>query len=340
MVARILARSYSSIELSVIGMRSFVCSSIPLHWESILKQSLLFAARLLGLVISYFLAFAIISGTLLPRIEQSQSEAGTALVALLAIAILNTCALTYVTLRSRWNGLKLILALWFALFGVLTLMSQIETAVFIRTLPQGFLPRIFLVGFLFSGVFAFLLTLVLGKRKRSEESNSTSNRLQMPISSWIYKLAIIAVVYVIIYFTFGYFFAWSSPAVREYYGGGEYNGLLRQFIHVWQQSPWLFPLQVFRALLWTAIAIPVIKMTKGAWWEAGLAVALLFSVVMNTQLLLPNPLMPYEVRMAHLVETASSNFLFAWILVWLLINEKADHRKERTLETRNLSGHA
>jgi hypothetical protein len=58
-------------------------------------------------------------------------------------------------------------------------------------------------------------------------------------------------------------------------------------------------------------------MTKGKWWESGLAVALLFAV-MTSQLLLPNPLMPAEVRMAHLVETATSNFLFGWLVVLIL----------------------
>ena len=52
--------------------------------------------------------------------------------------------------------------------------------------------------------------------------------------------------------------------------------------------PWLFPLQALRALLWVALAVPVILMTKGEWWRAGLAVALLFGVVMNAQLLMPN----------------------------------------------------
>jgi hypothetical protein len=296
--------------------------STPL--ESILKHKLVLALRVLSLAILYFLFFAIISGALLPPLEPPPKEGnGTALVALLIISFLNTFALVYVTSRSRWSGWKLMLALWFVLFGVLTLMPQIETAVFIRTLPQGFLFRLFLVGFLFSGVFGALLTFILGKRRSSNEVNDTSTRLPATISAWVYKLAVIALVYVAIYFTFGYFIAWSSPEVREYYGGGEYNGFLKQLMHTWHTTPWLFPLQIFRGLLWTAIAVPVIKMTKGAWWQAGLAVALLFSVVMNTQLLLPNPLMPYEVRMAHLLETASSNFLFAWILVWLL-SEKID----------------
>jgi hypothetical protein len=125
-------------------------------------------------------------------------------------------------------------------------------------------------------------------------------------------------VYVIIYFTFGYYVAWKNPAVAAYYGGSDPGSYFAQLRNVVRDTPWLPILQVGRALLWTALAIPVIRMMKGHWWEAGLAVALLFSVVMNTQLLLPNPLMPYEVRMAHLLETATSNFLFGWIVVWLL----------------------
>lgn len=289
-----------------------------------MKQKSVLALRLLGLAILYFLTFAIISGALLPPLETKSSESNsTALIALLVISVLNTIALVYVTVRSRWSGWKLILALWFALFGVLTLQPQIETAVFIHTLPQGFLFRLFLVGFIFAGVFAVLLTLILGKRRPAHEVDGVTTNLPTNISTWAYKLAIIAVVYVAIYFTFGYFIAWSSPAVRAYYGGGDYTGFLRQLLHTWQTMPWLFPFQLFRGLLWAAIAVPVIKLTKGTWWHAGLAVALLFSVVMNTQLLLPNPLMPHDVRMAHLLETASSNFLFAWILVWVL-SEKVD----------------
>jgi hypothetical protein len=35
--------------------------------------------------------------------------------------------------------------------------------------------------------------------------------------------------------------------------------------------------------------------------------------------------MPFEVRMVHLVETASSNFLFGALLVWLLGHRDATH---------------
>ena len=52
-------------------------------------------------------------------------------------------------------------------------------------------------------------------------------------------------------------------------------------------------------------------------------VALLFAVT-SSQLLLPNPLMPYDVRMAHLLETVTSNFLFGWLVVVILRSDGTD----------------
>jgi hypothetical protein len=67
------------------------------------------------------------------------------------------------------------------------------------------------------------------------------------------------------------------------------------------------------ALLWVAIALPVMRMMKTA-----LAVGLLFAVLMNSRLLLPTPYMPEPVRMAHLMETALSNSIFGFLVGRLL----------------------
>ena len=85
-----------------------------------------------------------------------------------------------------------------------------------------------------------------------------------------------------------------------------------------QTTPWLFAFQVFRAMQWTAFALPVIRMLKGHPWETGLMVGLLFAMG-SSQLLLPNPFMPEAVARVHLVETATSNFLFGFTLVWILL---------------------
>ena len=98
----------------------------------------------------------------------------------------------------------------------------------------------------------------------------------------------------------------------------------------------LFVLQAVRALLWTALAVPVIKMTKGGWWHAGLAVALLFGVFMTAPLLLPNTLMPTEVRMAHLLETSTSNFLFGWLIVYSLRSRREINLDIQMTHTNNI----
>ncbi|MDP2314036.1 MAG: hypothetical protein Q8P41_14130 [Pseudomonadota bacterium] len=51
--------------------------------------------------------------------------------------------------------------------------------------------------------------------------------------------------------------------------------------------------------------------TRGPWWIGALLFATMMALVQNDVHLLPNPLMPAEVRWWHFIETASSNFLFA-----------------------------
>ena len=279
--------------------------------------------KFIGLTILYFISFAIGSAVVFPHgaPPASADEVSITLGLLLSICVLNTAVLTYVILRSRWAGWRLIATVFFVLFGVTTFMSQIESAVFITRLPSGMLPRLFLMGALVAAPFSLLAVPILGKRKGDPANTGVNSRLLMPKSEWAWKLAVIAICYLILYFSFGYFIAWRNPAVREYYGGSETGSFVGQMRMMMRETPWLPFFQILRALLWTALALPVIRMMKGQWWEAGLAVGLLFAVVMNSQLLLPNPFMPETVRLSHLVETASSNFLFGWLIVWLLLRQ-------------------
>lgn len=282
-----------------------------------MKLALKTAIPILALALVYFVCFVVVSGALLATTtdQPSPSEAGAALAAILVVSLIQAAVWTYVIRRSRWSGWKLVLTVFAVTYGVATLMPQIETAYFVTRLPPGMLPRLFIAGLIIAAVFAPLAVLILGKR-RSEPSNES--RLTMPASAWIVRLALIAVAYVVIYFTFGYFVAWKNEAVVAYYGGHDPGSFITHMRNTLRSEPMLFVLQIVRALLWTAIAIPVIKMMKGKWWEAGLAVALLFAMT-SAQLLIPNPLMPAEVRMAHLVETVTSNFLFGWLVVAILV---------------------
>jgi hypothetical protein len=252
-------------------------------------------------------------------------QAGAGALPLLVVCFLETAVMTYLILRSRWTGWRLIAAVVFVFYGVTTFMPQIESAVFLTRLPPGFLPRLFLMGGLIAVPFSVLAVLILGKRKAETVDTDRNSRLSMPANEWAWKLVVIAVAYVVLYFTFGYFVAWRNPAVREYYGGIDEGSFVGQMGRVLRNTPWLIPFQIVRAMCWVALAVPVIRMLKGQRTETALALGLLFAVVMNAGLLLPNPYMPEPVRMAHLVETASSNFIFGVFIGWLLTPPIAGH---------------
>lgn len=240
------------------------------------------------------------------------------LMALLTVCFLDTLVLAYIILRSRWAGWRLIATVFFVFYGVMTFMSQIESAVF-QFLPPGVLPRLFLMGIFIAAPFSLLAVIILGKRKAdTAKANEPNSRLLMPKKEWAWKLTVVAIAYVIIYSTFGYFIAWKNPAVQAFYGGIDEGNFFAHMRIVLTSSPWFLPFQALRGMLWALLALPVIRMMKGRWQETAIAVGLLFAVLMNSQLLLPTPLMPEAVRMTHLIETASSNFLLGYFIVWLL----------------------
>jgi|Deesub1362A_J573_1020465.scaffolds.fasta_scaffold00483_6 hypothetical protein len=269
------------------------------------KSAVILGLKVLALTIILFISFGVASA-ITGQIGESRPErAGVVLMTLLIVCFLNTIVLAYPVLRSQWTGWRLVATVFFVFYGVMTVMSQIESAVFLSNmLPPGTLPNLFLLGAIVAGLFSPLAVLILGKMG-GEKLYVSNPRLVMPRSEWIWKLIAIVVGYLVLYYTFGYLVAWQNPAVREYYAQIEIPS-------------WLPLFQALRALMWTALALPVIRMMRGQWWEAGLAVGLLFAVLMNSQLLLPNPYMPETVRLTHLVETASSNFIFGWLIVWLL----------------------
>jgi hypothetical protein len=287
------------------------------------------AIRFLALVVVYLVCFVVVSGALLSTTtdQPSPDEAGATLLALLVVSLINAAVWTLVIQRSHWSGWRLILAVFFVLYGVSTLMPQIETAYFVR-LPPGMLPRLFLAGLIIAAVFSPLAVLIFGKIPSHHDETTDPRLLRMSVSEWVVKLAVIVVAYVVIYFTFGYFIAWKNPAVVAYYGGNDPGSFITHITNVLRTEPLLFLLQVARGLLWAAIALPVIKMMKGNRWEVGLAVALLFAMT-SAQLLIPNPLMPAAVRMAHLVETVTSNFLFGWLVVLVLVQVHHPLRRVR-----------
>jgi hypothetical protein len=100
----------------------------------------------------------------------------------------------------------------------------------------------------------------------------------MSAGAWLAKLSVIVVIYLADYLYVWLFHCWKSAAVRAYYGGHDPGSFFTQLASVLRDQPSLFLLQVARALLWTAIAMPSHtndeRQVVGSW----IAVALLFAV--------------------------------------------------------------
>lgn len=136
-----------------------------------------------------------------------------------------------------------------------------------------------------------------------------------------WKFLLVGVVYMFVYLIFGalVFKPLAGEAFNQYYGSTEFPS-------------WMLPFQVLRGILWGFLAFLVLKMI-GEWRKARWAAALLFSVIMGTLLLVPNPYMPDKIRLSHFVEVTFSNFLFGWLAVTILRNRKNYSEKNKILKS-------
>ncbi len=260
-------------------------------------------------------------------------EAWAAPATLLLVSFLHAAVLSWPILRSRWTGWRLVGAIFLVFYGVTTLMIAIEAVYLPEALPPDLVVKLVVNGAITAAVFSVLAVLIHGRMERVEEPQETNLRLIMPWTQWVWKLALIGFSWVVLFILFGalVFLPLAgrlAPAALE-----EYTNM--------EMPAWILPFQALRAVLWTALTLPVIRMMrehalpvpsvaegslskepalslpKGRWWETGLAVALLFSVLMGANLLRPTGL-PVGLQVAHLVEVFGENLLFGWIVVWLL----------------------
>jgi hypothetical protein len=284
------------------------------------KWTLRFILLYILFIVSFMIGSMAVVGAV-PDIATSEPGLVSATSGVLIIGLANLLVIAALIMTSRWGGWHLATSLAPAYYGAVTVLPQIETWYFLSSITVGpkLLPRLFLMGLPTAFLFVPLAVWVLGRGRAIAEA-SPSPALAMPIQQWIWKLAAIAAVYLVLYWGAGYFIAWQNPELRSFYG--QPGEALPFFVHTantLRHHPMLFPLQILRALLWVLCALPVIRGSRVSPWWTALLVGLLFSVPQNLVHLLANPLMPVaSVRLSHMIETASSTFVFGTLVVWLL----------------------
>jgi hypothetical protein len=250
------------------------------------------------------------------------SNASQVIVAMFVVMLAFTLSLSIMILRSAWSGWRLALVVFMVFFGIYSFNSQIEAWYFkdALQLPMSLIYGIVATGFIQTLIFSPLAVWLLGKMKKEDAQGTITPIAKTPFAELLIKLGVLAViVYPALYFLFGYFVLWQEPQARLLYSGSEeLLGFFPHFANTFRGDPWLWPWQIFRTFIWIGIAWPIMRMSKGPWWETGIIVGLQFAILMNAVHILPNPYMPAAVRAAHFWETATSNFILGFVIVWFL----------------------
>ena len=274
------------------------------------------ALAFIAMLIAYTLSTMVIGETNAIMTPEEMSQATRALI---IVSLIYSLVLSFLILRSPWYGLKLMGAIIIVQFGVETFMAQIETLYFNSAIQMetAMLVSIVAAGALRALIFAPLAVFILGKMKKS--AHPKGERVAAVPSDWGRRFAALTLLYVVVYFVFGYFVAWQWAETRLFYSGT--TAIKPFFVHLWdlfRTDPIILPFQVLRGALWTALAILIVRVMKARRWETSLAVALTFAALLSLPLLFPNPYMPPAVAWSHFFEVSSSMLLFGGIAGWVM----------------------
>ncbi len=184
-------------------------------------------------------------------------------------------------------------------------------------MPISGIYYILVAGFIMSAIYAPVIVWIGRKLRPKPKIDHESEKLTFNLELIIKILILIVIVYPMIYNLAGYFIAWQFEAVRLYYSDSVAIDPFGKML--WNNiKEGLYTFQILRGALWLILALIVYKMTNGNYIKKGILIGLLFALLMNSQHLLPNPYFPRELAFAHFIETASSNFIWGFIIAWLI----------------------
>ena len=283
-----------------------------MNFKSLFKQlGNIFLLNLIFVVVFIVINMVLPFEGVVPAAPEGTETA--AMIGLNLVAIVNVLMILTIVMRSHLHGWRLVTTTVFAMIGVTTVMSQIEVAYLgpAMGIPSSMLPALVIPNVVLYIIFVPVAVLILRRWKAGDSAVDTL-AVQMSGREWLAKLAAIAVVYLVLYFGFGYVIAWSNPALREMYGSGANRIVFNPYTFI--------PLQIVRSALWVMFVLPVMRSARGKAWNVAILIACLVAFPMNIGHAVPNGIMPDpSVRFTHFIETTTSNFLFGLFITWLMV---------------------
>lgn len=248
-------------------------------------------------------------------------ESALSSLSLVVVSFLNVLVIAWLVNRTHLRGFKLALWVFFLLFGVMFFMTQIETLLFNSTIEM---PLPVIGATVASGALATLSVAILAVLYCRKLGPPTPRDVWIDPKRNVTKLLILAAIYMIFYFVFGYYTAWQVPGLREFYTGSvEIIPFWPHIADVLRNNIALPVFQIVRGLMWAGLGYAaIVGLGNARAWERFILVGLILSVGLATPLLVPNEFMPPVVRAGHFFELVIENFLFG-VLVALFFRPKA-----------------
>ena len=284
---------------------------------------------MIGSVVSGLGRPAASSGAAVAKAAAAQPDPTAVLLLLFISCLVQALVVIYLVGQAQWRGWKITAALFLVFFNTFV-QGSIESSVYLKAkVPVQFTAQMLITGLVIGLLFAPFAVWVLGAWRPAQDTPRVEYARWSP-GDWAGKIAALAVVALAVYYLCGYFIAWQSPAVRQFYAGStELKSFWGQIAGIWSATPWMFPLQAARALLWVAMTLPAIWMLRGSRAHVALGGALMYAALGgSTMLLLPNPLMPPAVAHAHLVETTVSGLAFGALVGWIMARRENPAARE------------
>lgn len=274
-------------------------------------------------LIFIYIALNSISFSLLPFSEDFKTQNMAKGPSALPFVLISTCwiifTMVYIINNCMTEGLKLILYTIWIIFFVNTAMTQIETLFFGEAF-RGLIKEDILMICLANLIPITLTGAIAGlifKRKNNYDKVE-EHRSRIDIKKSIITVLFIGFIYVIIYFTFGYFVAWKCEMLRVFYSGFSLDsGFIEKLISNWRDNAIIYPFQYIRGILFACSGLALLNMKWKHKYDFIVSLSLVY-LCTAIQLIVPNFLFPDEVRLAHFFEMFSSMLLFGIITSVLL----------------------
>ena len=205
------------------------------------------------------------------------------------------------------HGFKLIVTIFTLFFVIGHFNILIEAYIFNVTDRKETVLQI-VYGFVINLIMAPIFVRIFEKK---DKKNALPLYEKRSVIKWIWKVFVGIFLYIFFYLLAGFILQMVYPELLDFY-----EGKIPSF-------DIMIGTQVFRGLIFVLIAILILRTLIIKPWKKAIYIGIFFAFVGGVlPLIIPNELMPYSIRMAHLIEVLSSNFIYGVLLAYLLLQKR------------------